>query len=63
MEQAGEIDWVCDHQPYAQGQGPVCDDQLVGKMLEVRWRYHNHETSEAVYIWAEDEVVQVSARL
>lgn len=59
LELAGEIDWVCDRQPYATGQGPTCDKRLVGKSLEVRWRYWHKETGEPVYIWAEGEVVQV----
>lgn len=60
LEAAGEIDWVADRQPYPTGQGPVCDNSLVGKMLEVRWRYRHKETGEPVYIWCEGLVMQVS---
>lgn len=59
LEEAGEIDWVCDRQPYPTGQGPVPDKALVGKTLEVRWRYYNKGSGEPVYIWCEGEVVQV----
>lgn len=59
LEERGEIDWVCDRQPYPTGQGPVPDKALVGKTLEVRWRYRHKITGEPVYIWCEGEVVQV----
>lgn len=36
---------------------------LVGKMLEVRWRYRHKTTGEPVYIWCEGEVVQVCVAL
>lgn len=61
LELAGEIDWVHDRQPYPTGQGPALDNDLVGKNLEVRWRYYNSETKQPVYIWCEGTVVQVSA--
>lgn len=60
LEARGEIDWVCDRQPYASGQGPTPDKGLVGKVLEVRWRYRHRETGEAVYIWCEGEVIQAA---
>lgn len=59
LEEAGEIDWVQDRQPYTAGQGPPLDKNLIGKMLEVRWRYRHKDTGEPIYIWAEGEVVQV----
>jgi len=59
LEAAGEIDWVADRQPHPTGQGPVCNSSLVGKMLEVRWRYRHKETGEPVYIWCEGLVMQV----
>lgn len=59
LEAAGEIDWVCDRQPHAVGQGPTPGRHLIGKTLEVRWRYHHKETGKPVYIWCEGEVVQV----
>lgn len=40
-------------------QGPVPDKALVGKMLEVRWRYWHKTTGQPVYMWCEGEVVQV----
>ncbi|KAL1529486.1 hypothetical protein AB1Y20_000432 [Prymnesium parvum] len=58
LERAGEIDWVSDRQPYPTGQGPVPDSKLIGKALEVRWRYYSTETKQPVYIWCEGEVVQ-----
>lgn len=60
LEARGEIDWVCDRQPYPTGQGPVPDRALVGKTLEVRWRYRHKETGEPVYIWCEGEVMQAA---
>lgn len=59
LEAAGEIDWVCDRQPYNTGQGPVPDKELLGKFLEIRWRYTHKVTGQPVYIWCEGEVVQV----
>lgn len=59
LENAGEIDWVCDRQPFPTGQGPTPDEQLLGKVLEVRWRYHNKDTGKPVYIWCEGTVEQV----
>lgn len=59
LENAGEIDWVCDRQPYPTGQGPIPDQKLVGRLLEIRWRYTHKETGKPVYIWCEGEVVQV----
>lgn len=59
LEAAGEIDWVHDRQPFPTGQGPIPDKKLVGKRLEVRWRYKHVETGEPVYIWCEGAVVQV----
>lgn len=93
LEAAGEIDWICNRQPYAAGQvtrshvglstlrqmfehtleciehdrrpphnmsqGPTPDASLVGKMIEVRWRYRHKETGKPIYIWAEGEVIQV----
>lgn len=97
LEDAGEIDWVCDRQPHATGQvhytraditpcrssylirqsvhvhvihtllmrslflhvqGPAPNQSLVGKLLEVRWRYRHKETGLPVYIWCEGEVIQ-----
>lgn len=49
LEAAGEIDWVSDRQPFPTGQGPFPGKDLIGKKIEVRWRYH-HSTriSESV---------------
>ncbi|KAL1510813.1 hypothetical protein AB1Y20_007097 [Prymnesium parvum] len=60
LEERGELDWVSDRQPYATGQGPVPDENLIGKKLEVRWRYYNKHTGEPIYIWCEGNVVQVA---
>ncbi|KAL1511680.1 hypothetical protein AB1Y20_004970 [Prymnesium parvum] len=60
LEAAGEIDWVSDRQPYAVGQGPTPDNNLIGKKLEVRWRYRMIETGEPTYMWCEGEVVKVA---
>lgn len=59
LEDAGEIDWVSDRQPYPTGQGPTPDHQMVGKRVEIRWRYRHVETGEPVYIWCEGEVTKV----
>lgn len=61
LEAAGEIDWVSDRQPFPTGQGPVPDKSIVGKTLEVRWRYRHLETGEPVYIWCEGVVEKVCA--
>lgn len=60
LEEAGEIDWVSDRQPYPTGKGPTPDAQLLGRTLEVRWRYYHKVTHEPIYIWCEGKVVQVS---
>lgn len=60
LEVAGEIDWLCDRQPYNTGQGPIPDKALVGKSLEIRWRYTNRDTGEPVFTWCEGEVIQAS---
>lgn len=59
LEAAGDIDWVCDRQKYPVGKGPPLDSSLVGKRLEVRWRYVHQDTGKPVYMWCEGEVVQV----
>lgn len=59
LEERGELDWVSDRQPYPTGQGPVPNSDLLGKTLEVRWRYYHKDTAEPIYIWCEGEVVQV----
>lgn len=63
LEHAGEIEWVGDRQPYSAGQGPPLDNSMVGKMIEVRWRYRHKETGEPIFLWAEGEVVQVIGAL
>lgn len=60
LEATGEIDMVSDRQPYDAGKGPTPDCSLVGRKLEIRWRYRHKETGEPVYIWCEGEVVQVT---
>lgn len=61
LEDAGEIDWVSDRQPYPTGQGPTPDGSLIGKSLEIRWRYYHVETGKPIYIWCQGEVTKVSA--
>lgn len=59
LEAAGDIDWVSDQQPYPTGQGPTPGKDLVGKTIEVRWRYRHVETGQPVYIWCEGVVEKV----
>lgn len=61
LELAGEIDWLCDRQPFNTGQGPVPDKDLLGKTLEIRWRYRHKDTGEPVFMWCEGEVSQVTS--
>ena len=45
------------------GQGlttPAFDQELVGKWLEVRWRYTDKDTGEYMYIWTPGRVVRVA---
>lgn len=67
LVEAGEVDDVGDNQPL---RPPNCDDNLVGAMLEVRWRYwekvvdpQDKRKKKAVDIWCEGEVVQVATHL
>lgn len=60
LEEQGEIAWLSDRQPYPTGQGPVPNKELLGKKLEVRWRYYA-QNGESTYIWCEGQVVQVYA--
>ena len=53
---AGITDDVENLQP----QRPAFDQELVGKWLEVRWRYTDAETGEYVYIWTPGRVVRVA---
>ena len=41
-------------------KAPAFDQDLVGKWLEVRWRYTNKETGEYQYIWSPGKVVRVA---
>lgn len=61
LEDAREIDWVSDRQPFPTGNGPYPDTNMLDKMLEVRWRYQHTETGEPVYIWCKRLVVKVCA--
>ena len=58
LEASGEIDHVGDRQPT---HAPSFES-LVGKMLEVRWRYYTVENGQRkqVYIWCSGEVVEVA---
>ena len=46
--EAGVDDTVENMNPL---QPPVFDQSLVGKEIEVLWKYHHAETSEPMYIW------------
>lgn len=59
LEERGEISWLGDRQPFPTGQGPIPDAKLLGKKVEVRWRYYEKDTGEPTYIWCEGQVVQV----
>ena len=41
-------------------QPPTFDQSLVGKQLEVRWKYHNKDTGEPVFIWSSGRVTRVA---
>ena len=41
-------------------EAPAFDQSLVGKWLEVRWRYTNKDTGEYEYIWSPGKVVRVA---
>ena len=61
LQECGEIDRVGDGQP----DDAPSFDSLVGKRIEVRWRYWVKDTSRkskrrGVYIWCEGEVVGVA---
>ena len=42
------------------GSAPPFDQNLVGKWIEVRWKYFNKENNEPVYIWSTGKVVRVA---
>ena len=54
---AGISDDVESQQPLVP---PAFDQELVGKWLEVRWRYTDSDTGEYVYIWTPGRVVRVA---
>ena len=39
---------------------PAFDQSLVGKWLEVRWKYTNKDTEEPEYIWSTGKVTRVA---
>ena len=39
---------------------PAFDQELVGKWLEVRWRYTDADTGQYMYIWTPGRVVRVA---
>eukprot|EP00966_Prymnesium_polylepis_P008945 206413-Prymnesium_polylepis.1 len=43
-----------------QGEAPTFDQQLVGKRLEVLWKYHDKDTQEPHYIWSPVTVVRIA---
>ncbi|KAL3909648.1 MAG: hypothetical protein SGPRY_009350 [Prymnesium sp.] len=64
LVEAGELDEVGDNQLL---QTPGCDHNLIGTMLEVRWRYWEKVTDpndkrkkKTIDIWCEGEVVQIA---
>ena len=42
------------------GSAPTFDQNLVGKWIEVRWKYFDKENNEPVYIWSTGKVVRVA---
>ena len=63
LEQLGELDRAGDIMPK---NAPQCNDSLVGKELEIRWRYWRPATEgergkmKAVDIWCAGTVVQIA---
>ena len=60
LEVAGEIDRVADMQA---AEDVPAFDTLVGRWLELRWRYYTKDATgkrTAQYIWCEGEVVEVA---
>ena len=55
--QAGISDDVESQQPLVP---PAFDQELVGKWLEVRWRYTDADTGQYMYIWTPGRVVRVA---
>ena len=43
-----------------QKDAPLLDDSLVGKRLEINWRYYHTETRQPLLMWCWGEVVQVA---
>ena len=41
-------------------KNPPFDQSLVGKWLEVRWKYKNKDTGEPEYIWSTGKVTRVA---
>ena len=53
LEAIGEIDMADCRQPV---KAPAFDDSLVGKYVEIRWRYYYQDDDgkrKQVYIWCE----------
>ena len=63
LETIGELDCTADVMPK---EAPPCDDSLIGKELEIRWRYWRPTREgergkrKAVNIWCVGEVVQIA---
>ena len=56
-DEAGEDDVLEREQPE---DPPPLDDSLVGKRLEICWKYYSTETDEPLLIWSPCEVVKVA---
>ena len=56
---AGICDDVENQQPLCDGEAPAFDQELVGKWLEVRWRYTRPD-GEYMYIWTPGRVLRVA---
>ena len=58
---AGEIDDVGDRLGVGSDAAPKFDS-LLGKQVEIRWRYYTSEkgVKQQVYIWAQGEVVEIA---
>ena len=46
--------------PSGEAGAPKFDQQLVGKQIEVCWRYTNKDTGESMLIWSPGRIVRVA---
>ena len=55
--EAGIADDVENVQPI---EAPAFDQSLVGKRIEVRWKYYNKDTGEPMFVWSPGRVARVA---